>query len=197
MTINQSKSSGTETQHWAINSLSPVTGYFCKCLIRFSSGLAEGSHLSVEPKMERSFSMKPRQYLLFLYLRTQLSQVLSLVFCDVKCAQLLLTHPLQDFQGQRVTRHGNTECADLWLEKCHLLIPTATSAYWFLIPDEKTQLIPSAVAIKQGFSTCIKKTAPRLQRMTSFPCVLLGLIHTEFLTIGQSIIKRQDEGFTV
>lgn len=27
-TINQLKTSGTETQHWAINSLSPVTGLF-------------------------------------------------------------------------------------------------------------------------------------------------------------------------
>lgn len=33
--------------------------------------------------------------------------------------------------------------------------------------------------------------------MALFPCILLDLRHTEFLSIWQSIIKGQDEGFTV
>lgn len=38
--INESKPSGTKTPNWERYSLYPVTTCFCKCLSRFSSGLA-------------------------------------------------------------------------------------------------------------------------------------------------------------
>lgn len=97
MTINQLKTSGTETQHWAINTPSPVTAYSASASAGFHQDCPESSYLPVAPQMGGSFSKKPRQHILFLSLRTWLSQALSPVFREVKCVQLPLTHPLQDF----------------------------------------------------------------------------------------------------
>lgn len=177
MTINQSKTSGTEIQHWAINSLSPVTAYFCKCLSRFSSGLAWELLSACSSTNGGSFSTKPRQHLLFLYLRTR-----NLAKCYPRYSEMSSVHSCHwpiHCNISRVKRETGREMANIqscsYIEKCHLSISTAKSAYWliFIPAGWKNRAHAFSWSNKAGLFYLYKKLSPQITGDGSFSLLSL------------------------